>query len=242
MARPFRLILTLCSTLGVVLSPLLAQAAPWMPLALGTRWEYRGVGGSHQVETITGSQVIHGRTVAAKYYSEGADAGLENFWLLDADGSVLLAGFNNPSAALAYVYEPPIRILPVPPVIAPGSFVPTTVYNLFTDAVVATFYMRFDVTEHVQLALPAGSFDAFGVGQAINLPVPQLGGGRTLTLDGRSLDSGGKSIYLITTTDWYSEGVGDVQYITTDTYQLIGFGAPTPTAHASWTAIKRLYH
>src|SRR5712691_5245979 len=146
---PHRLSRTLLATSLVVLtafaSPTPSLADPWMPLGLGTRWEYRGVAGSHQVETITGFPGLHGRTVAAKYYSEGIDAGLENYWLLAPDGSVLLAGFNTPSAGLAVLYEPPIRLPPVPPVVAPGPFVSTTIYNLFTDAVLGVFPLRYDV-------------------------------------------------------------------------------------------------
>src|SRR5207249_250756 len=173
-----------------------------------------------------------------KYYSEGIDAGLENYWLLAPDGSVLLAGFNNPSAALAVLYEPPIRLLPVPPVVGPGPFVSTTIYNLFTDAVLGVFPLRYDVSEDVQLTLPAGSFHAFGVGQAINLPAPQLATRRTLSLDGRTMNPDGSSIYAVSTTDWFSEGVGEVQYSAGDLYQLISFGGPTPTARSSWAAIK----
>lgn len=239
---PYTLLWGCIIALAAFVSPRPALADPWLPLDLGTRWEYRSVGGSHQVETITGFPVLHGRTVAAKHYSEGVDAGLENYWLLAPDSSVLLAGFNNPSAALAVLYEPPIRLLPVPPVVAPGPFVTTTIYNLFTDAVLGVFPLRYDVTEEVQLTLPAGSFHAFGVGQAIMLPAPRLAAGRTLSLDGRTIDPGGSSIYAVSTTDWFSEGVGEVQYQADDLYQLISFGGPTPTARSSWTAVKRLFH
>jgi hypothetical protein len=242
MANSLRLVLVLCSTLAVPLPPSPVHAAPWLPLGLGTRWEYRGVAGSHQVETITGFPVLHGRTVAAKSYSEGVDAGLENYWLLAPDGSVLLAGFNNPSAALAILYEPPIRLLPVPPVVGPGSFVTTTIFNLFTDAVLGTFPLRYDVSEEVQLTLPAGLFHTFGVGQAISLPSPQSVAGRTLSLDGRTIGRAGSSIFSVTTTDWFSEGVGEVQYLASDVYQLVSFGEPTATARSNWTAVKRLFH
>jgi hypothetical protein len=242
MANSLRVHTALCATLVFLLQSQPAPAAPWLPLGLGTRWEYRGVAGAHQVETITGTRVIHGRTVSVKQYAEGTNAGLENYWLLDVDGSVLLAGFNNPSAALAYAYEPPIRMLPVPPAVGPGASVQTTIHDLFTDAALYVYYLQYDVSEHVQLALPAGSFDAFGVGQAIMLPISQFGGGRTLALDGRTLAPSDKSIFLVNTTDWYAEGVGDVQYISDDRYQLVSFGLPTPTARTSWTAIKHLYH
>ncbi len=231
----------LCATIVLLFQPTPAQAAPWLPLVPGMRWEYQGLAGAHQVETITGFITLRGRVVATKLYAEGADAGLQNYWLLDVDGSVLLAGFLNPGAGLALVYEPPIRILPVPPAVGPQPSVMITAYDLFTDAVYATFPIRFDVTEDVMLSLPAGSFHAFGVVQAITLPLPSLLAKPALTLDGRTLGPQSPSIYSITTTDWFAEGVGVVQYQSNDFYQLLGFGLPTPTAQSSWGAIKRLF-
>ena len=57
------------------------------------------------VETITGQTLVRGRVVAVKSYTDGPDAGLQNYWLLAPDGSVMLAGFSNPSAALAWAYD-----------------------------------------------------------------------------------------------------------------------------------------
>jgi hypothetical protein len=232
----------LCIVVALALAPSIARGGTWQPLATGLRWEYRGVGGAHQVETITGQTIVRGRVVAVKSYTEGPDAGLQNYWLTAPDGSVMLAGFSNPSAAFAVAYEPPVRYLPVPPVVGPGPFQPVVVHNLFTDAVLFSGDLRYDVTEEVTLSLPAGSFHAFGVGRAIPLPITSFGKGIALTLDGRSLPATDPSIYVIETTDWYSEDVGDVQYQTSDLFQLVGFGLPTPTATSSWGGLKRLYH
>ena len=94
-------------------------------------------------------------------------------------------------------------------------------------------------SRRVTLSLPAGSFHSFGVGRAIPLPITSLGRGGALSLDVRRLPVGDPSIYLIETSDWYSEGVGDVQYRTSDLFQLVGFGQPTATASSSWGALKR---
>ena len=232
----------LCVLLALAWVPSTARAGTWQPLTIGTRWEYRGVGGAHQVETITGQTIVRGRVVSVKSYAEGDDAGLQNYWLLDADGSVLLAGFNNPTTATAWVYEPPIRYLPVPPVVGEQPFQSVEVHDLFTDALVFVDNFRFDVTEEVTLTLPAGSFHAFGVGRLTPLPGPAIAKGGGMTLDGRRLPAADPSIYITDTTDWYSEDTGVVQYKTGDLYQLAGFGLPTPTAKSSWAAIKRLYH
>jgi hypothetical protein len=175
---------------SLVLAPLPVHAGDFLPLTIGNRWEYRGTGGSHQGEAITGQTLVRGRVVAVKSYTDGPDAGLQNYWLLAPDGSVMLAGFSNPSAALAWAYEPPIRYLPVPPVVSAGPFQHVVVHDLFTDAVVFTNDFRFDVTEEVTLSLPAGSFHSFGVGRAIPLPITSLGKGGALSLDGRRLPVG----------------------------------------------------
>jgi hypothetical protein len=236
MTRP-----ALCLLLALAVAPSNAGAGTWQPLATGSRWEYRGVGGAHQVETITGQTMVRGRVVAVKSYDEGVDAGLQNYWLLDANGSVLLAGFLNPSGATAWAYEPPIRLLPVPPAVGEQPFQAVDVYDLFTNTLVFHGSFRYDVTEEATLSLPAGSFHTFGIGRFIPLPGPALAKGGALTLDGRRLPAADPSIYILETTDWYAEDVGVVQYETGDLYQLVGFGLPTPTAKSSWAAIKRLY-
>lgn len=233
---------SLALAMSLALIPACALGAPWLPLTAGMRWEYRGAGGQHQIETITGFTTLHGRVVAVKSYAEGADAGLQNYWFLAPDGSVMLAGFLNPSASLAWVYEPPVRYLPVPPVVGPGPDVLTSVHDLFTDALLFQTSMRFDVTEQVTLAVPAGSFPTFGVGRLVNLPGPGTAPQLALTMDGRALPPPAPGIFYIQSTDWFSEGVGVVQYQSFELLQLVGFGSPVPVAHSSWARVKRLYH
>jgi hypothetical protein len=242
MAKRSTCALAACAAFAALFVPLRAFAADWLPLSVGNRWEYRGVGGAHQAETITGQTTVRSRVVSVKYYAEGVDAGLENYWYLDPDGSVRLAGFKSPGAGLAYAYEPPVRILHAPPVVGiidlPG---PVDVYDLLTGVFQFTTYLSYDVGEHVTLTLPAGTFDAWGVGQVIMLPGPSLKSGSRLGIDGRTLASSGAPIYSLTVTDWYSEGTGDVQYQSSDLYQLVGFGRPTPVLASSWGNLKRLY-
>ncbi len=218
-----------------------AAADPWQPLEVGLRWEYRGVGGEHQVERISGLRSVRGRTVAVKAYSEGADAGLENFWQLGADGTVFLCGFNAPSGPLALAYEPPIAYLPGPPALGASRTTDVTVYNLSDGTLYSAFSIRCAVLEEVDLALPAGVFHALGTGQLDSTPRAIVAGGRTFSLDGRSI--GGTPAGLgPSPTDWYADGVGVVQYQASDFFQLVSYGQPTPTTRSSWAAIKRLYH
>jgi len=217
-----------------------ASAADWQPLEIGNIWEYQGEGGDHQIQSIVGNQTLHGRVTAAKAYAEGVDAGLRNFWLLDADGSVLLAGFLL-SDGFGVIYEPPIRYLAVPPVVGPQPVQPVTAYVYATDAVYATFNIRIDALEDVVLALPAGSFQAFGVAEVVSAPGPALGPVRALSLDGRRLGPVTAGATASEATDWYSEGVGVVQYRGYSLLQLVSFNPPTPVAHSTWARVKRLY-
>ena len=148
--------LALALVIATAFTPSLARSDSWMPLQIGNRWEYRGTGGGHQVEHITGTFTLRGRVVAIKHYDEGVDAGLENYWLNDPDGSVLLAGFTG-ADGFGIAYEPPIRYLNGPPAVGakPPQFV--TAYNLSTNAVEFADYLQRDITEDVVLSLPAGS-------------------------------------------------------------------------------------
>lgn len=241
MSKTSRFALTVVVLLTLVSAASIAHGDSWMPLAPGTRWEYRGVGGAHQVETITGQTNVHGRVVAVKSYSEGPDAGLDNYWLLDADGSVLLAGFLNPSDLFALAYEPPIRYLAVPPEAGPKPAQHIVAHDLFTDAVAFEFDIQMEQTGNVVLTLPAGTYQAVGVGQVAPPAGQALARGMSFTLDGRPLAVRDALGSELTPTDWYSYGVGNVMYQSSDLFQLVGFGLPTATASSSWGAIKRLY-
>ena len=237
MIRSSRLALAL--VFATALTPSLAWSGDWLPLAIGNRWEYRGAtSGSHDVEQITGTFTLRGRVVAIKTYEEGLNAGLENYWLLDPDGSVLLAGFLT-ADGFGIAYEPPIRHLNGPPTVGAKPPQSITIYDLHTNEVVAVYNIEYDVMEDVLLNLPAGSFQALGVGQSA-ASGPAVAARRALTLDGRVLTAVPSAVPG-SVSDWYSEGVGVVQYSAGELFQLVGFGQPTPTLAASWGAIKRLY-
>src|SRR5690242_2957325 len=119
MQRAPRVTLAAVAALTLVSASSIALGDTWAPLATGTHWEYIGDAGAHEAQTITGQTLVRGTAVSVKSSTGGPDDGLQNFWLLDVDGSLLLAGFRNPSAALALAYEPPIRWLPVPPGVGP---------------------------------------------------------------------------------------------------------------------------
>jgi hypothetical protein len=239
MMQTRRISLAAVIALTLVSAPSIARGDSWMPLAPGTHWEYANlVGDVHEAQTITGQRTVRGRTVAVKSYAEGPDAGLQNYWLLDADGSVLLAGFMNPSVALALSYEPPIRFLAVPPAYGPQPVQHIVAHDLLTDAVVNAFDLQLE--QALAEVSPPFYFTpvfATAVGQ-LSPPVgTPLVSGISLTLDGRRLPSG----FTGPETDFFNYSVGVVLYQSSDQFGLTVFGLPTPTAKTSWGAIKRLY-
>ena len=213
---------------------------PMMPLEIGNRWEYQGTGGLQQVETITGTRVVLGRTVWVKSYTVGPDAGLDNWWLYDAGGQLLLAGFDNTGLGLALGYEPPIVYCGSTPSL--GDLWPTHViaYTLPSMAVYDEFDITFGLLENLPLTLPAGTFPSFGVGQVAAPVTPAFSAARGVTLDGRRLAPALKAA-TTNATDWFSPGVGLVQYQSIDLFQLTGYGSPTAVRATSWGMLKQLY-
>ena len=230
------------AVVALVTTPSIAPGAPWMPLVPGTQWEYQGDACGHSIQTITGQKIVRGRTVAVKSYVEGADAGLENYWLLDADGSVLLAGFNNPSAALALAYEPPIRFLPVPPGLGLQPVQHIVAHDLVTDAVVNELDFQVELS-FLYLILPINPYAptaVAGVGQ-VGPPGTALLAGTSITLDGRHLKASQHAVSQATATDFFNSTLGEVAYQSTEFFALLSFGQPTPVARSTWGGIKRLY-
>jgi len=234
--RSARVPLAALAALAIVSTPSIA-ANPWTPpLDIGTRWEYRGDSGGHQVQTITGQTTVRGRVVSVKSYAEGTDAGLQNYWLLDANGGLLLAGFRNPSAAVAVAYEPPLLFMPVPPGFDPYPVQHVVVHDLVTDAVVNQFDFQIQ-TSLLQLQLEFEVTPRFVVGVAQLSPPPG-----SLMLDGRHLPAGSGAVSSPAPLDFYGQVLGDVMYQSSELFSLIGYGLPTPVATSSWGALKRLYH
>jgi hypothetical protein len=229
-------------------APTQSAAGDWYPLGPGDAWEYADGHGVHHFEITNGTRLLLGRTVAIRSYVGGVDDGLENYWLIGFDGSVLLAGFNNRQVNLALAYDPPVAMLVPPPTLGQTWSTHTMAYNLPDMSVYSIFDFTLSVLEDVQLTVPAGTYHAFGIGP----PPPAAGStatfvlssGRSLLLDGRSALAGqpaGVTTATALNADWYAQGVGVVQYLGNTLNQLVNFSIPTPTAAVSWGKLKRLY-
>ena len=94
-----------------------------------------------------------------------------------------------------------------------------------------TVDVAFQVVEEGILATPAGSFHAFGIGQ--EKPSP---GVSEFALNGERSTTG-----PVAATRWYNDGVGPIQYVTDQLYQLEFFNLPVSIAAVSWGRVKSLY-
>jgi hypothetical protein len=225
--------------LSCALPVLAGVLPPMLPLEIGNHWEYQSLGGDHQVETITGTATVLGRAVFVKHYAEGLNAGLENWWRIGPGGDVQLAGFDRHDG-FSLGYDPPLTFCGASPVL--GDLWPTHVvaYDMATMAVYAEFDITFSALEDVSLSVPAGTFPSIGVGQVLAKAANPVLALRGLALDGRQLKTTPNTI-ASDATDWFSAGVGEVQYRSGDTYLLVSYGYPTPTLTTSWGALKRTY-
>ena len=216
--------------------------ASMLPLEVGNYWNYLGASGAHQVETITGTRTVLGRTVFVKSYTEGIDAGLENFWLTGPGGEVLLAGFKIPPDGYALAYEPPITVCGSAPSVGDTWTTHTTAYDLADTSVVMVLDIAYSAIEEVSLSVPAGTFPCIGVGQGLvaTSPASAQPASRGLTLDGRQV-AAARSASATSISDWYSPGIGVVQYLVGDRFQLAGYGSPTPAQSMSIGQLKAKY-
>ena len=228
-------------------APATAGTPAMLPLAVGNVWNFQGNSGTVSIEAITGSRLLRGRTVAVKSYLAGPDSGLVNWWVPGADGEVLLAGFDNPAAGLSLAYEPPITICSGAPAMGDLWTAAVTAYVVPAMTVYSGFQITYGLVEHGFYLVPAGEFHAYGVAQMSLPTVPSAAGDRQLMLDGRyAAGAAGASVRApgtttINATDWYTSGLGEIQYFTSELFRLTDYQVATPARSRSWGAVKQSY-
>jgi hypothetical protein len=221
-----------------------ASAADWLPLKIGNEWTYVDDGDEPHVETFIETGFVRGRRVFVRQYVGGPDDGLYNFWLKDAEGGVLLAGYYKPAYPFGLVYEPPVKIVPGVPTVGMEYSTHVYAWSVPDNAPYAEFDVYMSVQQNVSLSMLAGTFTCFGVGQ-VAPPAPSFSAapGVTLGLDGRVIGDGASRLGTGPDSpgEWYADGVGLVQYYTDVLFQLSTANLPTPTAQSSWGRLKQLY-
>jgi hypothetical protein len=212
-----------------------SRAQTWLPLDDGFFWAYAGSFAA-ETRTVEGTVVVLGEPAKSILYSpSSSNEGLRNFWSTAADGDVLLHGFLNPAFG-GWGYDPPIVMLDAPLFVGKTWQQTSDGRDLVTGDLLFTLEIAFQVFEEGVLAVPAGSFDTFGIGQIAPRRFVD-GTGAVFGLDGERITDvrGG------TASQYYSQNVGLVRDIADDTYDLLAYGSPTAVESRSWAGVKDLY-
>ena len=212
-----------------------SHAQTWLPLDDGFFWSYAGSFAA-ETRTVEGAVVVLGEPAKSILFSpSSSNEGLRNFWSTAADGDVLLHGFVNPAIG-GWGYDPPIVMLDAPLFVGKTWQQTTHGRDLVTGDLLFTFDIAFQVVEEVVLAVPAGSFDAFGIGQIAPREFTNAAGA-AFGLDGVRITEARRG----TASEYYSQNVGIVRDLADDTYDLLAYGSPTAVESLSWAGVKDLY-
>ena len=206
----------------------------YLPLQIGNRWEYTSSEGDETKE-VTGTIELWGEEVFVIEYPESVhNLGLDQYWTTNVEGDVFVWGWWREDDQWGSLFEPAI-----PWVDAPLYLGKTWSHTFDTYVLPDTTYagqneIHLRVYWEGVLSVPAGDFYSYGIGQ----DVPHGAG----FPEDRCI-SGEVAVDLPREepTDWYGDGVGEIQYRTSDIYQLVSFDQPVAIAQTSWGAVKALY-
>jgi hypothetical protein len=212
-------------------------AEPFLPLAVGNNWEYDGLVGEHELWRVQSTSTIWGSETYRILFEESTqNEGLRNYWTSDEDGSALLWGFYRWQEDSGKLYAPPLRMVDAPLHVGKTWRCTTHVYDLPDTVYSETMVQTFVVYSEGPISVPAGDFYAYGVGTTV--PPPGFSEpGKTVGLDGRVTQVGSLGL----ATDWWTEGVGEVQYKANDTYRLTSYELITAVDPTSWGRIKAVF-
>jgi hypothetical protein len=203
-------------------------------LATGNFWSYIAEGGFQETKVVIGQvPIFQGSPFAIEYTLSDANQGLVNYWTAGPDGDVLLWGFFR--EGWGYLYQPPVRMADAPLELGKSWTTSVNFFSLPDTIPVQAADLTFTVFEDQALTVPAGVFPSFGIG--IPDPVAKnLTDGRH-TLWGEVITDKSGSI-----ENWYSLGVGMVQYSSGGLFQLETYtDRPVEVKVSSWGSVKALY-
>jgi len=230
-----RTLVSLIVVAGVCAFPDRADAeSTWFPMHIGNQWDYVRSDGANEVLTFTRTTTFGGREVFVLTYAPSPNnLGLENYWSAGPDGDVLLSGAFRYDDDFGLLYDPPLPLVDVPLALGKRWTQTTRVTRLPDMVDLGTHTFGWEVYSEGFVSVPAGLHFAYGIGQTI--PTAVLDHAPELDITGRRLSAGPSA------TDWWSDGLGEVQYHSDALYRLTTFNFPTPTSATTWGAVKALY-
>ena len=234
--KPHPMLFSATPKLAFFAAVLLVSAAPvalaqYLPLETGNQWNYVSESGAAETQTVTGQISLFGGMPWVIEYTGDTNDGLSNFWTSNEQGDVFAWGFYI-SGDFGVAYDPPIQFLDGPLEVGKTWSQTVDLYSYPDLVYQQTFDIAFEVYEEADLDLPAGTFHSFAVGQSAP-PLPFREG---FDLAGRTVGSDTGSYW-----DWWSFGVGLVQYRSIEVYQLESLGGPVPVQDSSWGRIKMTF-
>lgn len=211
-----------------------AQADQYLPLWVGSWWEYLGsYMGEHEVQRVERTEIMSGQEVHCIVFRESThNEGLTQYWTAPSDGTVNLWAWVL-SDGYGISYDPPIKMIEAPLWLGKIWRQSCAVYNLPGMTLIGVFDFDCEVYEEFELAVPAGEFHVYGVG--FTERVTRSYASRDVA--GQWIDDGKHS----EAHSWWADQVGRVQYTTSDMYQLVAIQEPTPANQTSWGRVKALH-
>ncbi len=236
----------------VVLASLLVAgqgaATIYHPLDVGTEWHYANELDQTHSRSMTGIQDVLGVETVVRD-EEISESGsvidlFANFWTCDGEGDLYLHGAVNYMYGFEAAYCPPIMIVDSP-LEYDKIWVTQDVQwcNLDGTNCGDPFDVAYIVCIEEEVLVPAGAFHSFGIGDYPIPPSLRSPAGMQFDVFGRRLSIGRLGSRFFP-KDWYSEGVGVVQYqyyTEPEGMMRLEYWLPTPVEPATWGRLKALY-
>jgi hypothetical protein len=234
--------------LVLVAGPRSLGATSYHPLEVGTEWHYASDAGETQSTVITGTRDVLGVLTAVRHEevteADTIEQVFENFWTCDIDGNLYLHGAINYTYGFDTAYIPPLRWVQSP--LSYGlTWTTADVLMCRLDGTDCWDPFDYSLTVYSEgnVSVPAGTFYSYGVGQLLPPPALRAPSGHRFDVLGRHLAATERP-ELPVTVEWYSEGVGCVQF-GSESYpghimRLIEW-TPSPVRRTTWGGVKSLY-
>ncbi len=236
----------------VVLASLLVAgqgaATIYHPLDVGTEWHYANELDQTHSRSMTGIQDVLGVETVVRD-EEISESGsvidlFANFWTCDGEGDLYLHGAVNYMYGFEAAYCPPIMIVDSP-LEYDKIWVTYDVQSCNLDGTNCgdPFDVAYIVCIEEEVLVPAGAFHSFGIGDYPPPPSLWSPAGMQFDVFGRRLSIGRLDSRFFP-EDWYSEGVGVVQYqyyTEPEGMMRLEYWLPTPVEPATWGRLKALF-
>jgi hypothetical protein len=220
-----------------------AKGYEYYPLAIGTMWYYENDLGETNLMSIVREETLLGAMTHVRL-KQGSQV-IETYWSVDTDGHVYLHGGRNFTYPFELAYLPPLRMVDAPLYLG-KEWVTEDVglYDFQGNFQGDEFDYPLEVYFEGELVLPAGTFHSYGIGFDLNPVFVDGPSGEIYDVQLNRIDpSDARSREDV--TDWYTDGVGPVQYtITTPPetwFKLHWWNPSTRARESTWGQIKTLF-